>query len=40
MLVFLQNKLSINIELSYKKISFWSDLYPNVIGKDSINSFY
>ena len=32
--VFLQNKLSINIELSYKNISFCNDSYPNVNGKD------
>ena len=32
--VFLQNKLSINTELSYKKISFCNDSYPNVNGKD------
>jgi len=34
MLVFLQNKLSINTELSYKKISFCNDSYPNVNGKN------
>ena len=32
--VFLQNKLSINIELSYKNISFCNDSYRNVNGKD------
>ena len=32
--VFLQNKLSINTELSYKKISFCNDSYPNVNGKN------
>ena len=32
--VFLQNKLSINNELRYKKISFCNDSYPNVNGKD------
>jgi len=31
--VFLQNKLSINTELSYKKKSFCNDSYPNVNGK-------
>ena len=31
--VFLQNKLSFNIEFSYKKISFCNDSYPNVNGK-------
>jgi len=31
--VFLQNKLSINIELSYKKISYCNDSYPNVNRK-------
>ena len=30
----IQNKLSINIELSYKNISFSNDSYPNVNGKD------
>ena len=32
--VFLQNELSINSELIYKKISFCNDSYPNVNGKD------
>ena len=33
--VFLQNKLSMNTELSYKKISFCNDSYPNENGKDN-----
>jgi len=31
--VFLQNKLSINTELSYKEISFCNDSYPNINEK-------
>ena len=34
--VFLQNKLSINTEFSYKKISFCNDSYPNGNGKDNL----
>jgi len=40
MLVFLQNNLSNNIELSYKNISFCNDSYPTANGKDKSVSIY